>query len=457
MANSLCEEHEQEVMNLFCGTCDQPICRDCTIFDHRNHDYTFIKDVFPAEKEKIMKSVREAEAKLPVFESAIESIEEQEKSVQRNLTSVQRDIDEFIDQHTALLERKREVLKEELNRLSAPQITRLREQKKSLSESRGRVQKCVESANETVARENEAKVLLMKNWIIQEMTELSLQSPSMPRQTMFYKLNESSPFNDEAIGNMAEICESGKFVLGMLGGEPGVMYATRAKQTTNFVIFPRNNGEATAGKRDEVHVIIKTPSEKISPAIIYNEDGSYSFSFMPVNVGEHCIKVLINGVRSCGSPLSWKVNRAFYLQHALGLKNVLRSRRSFEIKRILPSEALFQNGQHSWKAKVRMVENSIGEKHKIGVTHSNGRRTALWEDGSRCLKALNGDFFERNPSSIQPFRHEDVFVFYLNVEKKRLIIYHEQTKESDTFHPLTAPVSPLIQPEKAFNFDVVNV
>ncbi|XP_078345274.1 tripartite motif-containing protein 2-like [Oculina patagonica] len=44
-ASPSCEKHDGEIFKLFCQTCQQLICRDCTIIDHRNHKYNFIKKV----------------------------------------------------------------------------------------------------------------------------------------------------------------------------------------------------------------------------------------------------------------------------------------------------------------------------------------------------------------------------------------------------------------------------
>ena len=40
-----CSDHEGEELKLYCRTCQEVICRDCTIVTHKQHDYTFIKDV----------------------------------------------------------------------------------------------------------------------------------------------------------------------------------------------------------------------------------------------------------------------------------------------------------------------------------------------------------------------------------------------------------------------------
>ena len=55
-----CADHEEEELKLYCRTCEEIICRDCTIVTHKQHDYTFIKDV----REELVKKLTEGELKL---------------------------------------------------------------------------------------------------------------------------------------------------------------------------------------------------------------------------------------------------------------------------------------------------------------------------------------------------------------------------------------------------------
>ena len=40
-----CSKHKDEIIKLFFKTCQTTICRDCTIVDHRQHEYGFVEDV----------------------------------------------------------------------------------------------------------------------------------------------------------------------------------------------------------------------------------------------------------------------------------------------------------------------------------------------------------------------------------------------------------------------------
>ena len=40
-----CQEHEDELLKLYCKTCKKVICRDCALVTHREHSYAFVREV----------------------------------------------------------------------------------------------------------------------------------------------------------------------------------------------------------------------------------------------------------------------------------------------------------------------------------------------------------------------------------------------------------------------------
>ena len=82
-----CPEHEGEEMKLYCRTCQKVICRDCTIVTHKQHDYTFIKDV----TEELKKKLQDLSAKVTKKEKAmcdvIDHINREKKEEMQKLLS----------------------------------------------------------------------------------------------------------------------------------------------------------------------------------------------------------------------------------------------------------------------------------------------------------------------------------------------------------------------------------
>ena len=79
---SVCKEHEGELLKLFCETCDEAICRDCTIVKHREHKYTFVKDAFVEKKESVLKILLQTKGKAGLLKEAIDRVSEMRRSVE---------------------------------------------------------------------------------------------------------------------------------------------------------------------------------------------------------------------------------------------------------------------------------------------------------------------------------------------------------------------------------------
>ncbi|KAH3745893.1 E3 ubiquitin-protein ligase TRIM71 [Pelomyxa schiedti] len=50
---SLCSKHPHEELRLYCNTDKSLICRDCTLIDHKNHDFVFSSDLSSKFKENV--------------------------------------------------------------------------------------------------------------------------------------------------------------------------------------------------------------------------------------------------------------------------------------------------------------------------------------------------------------------------------------------------------------------
>lgn len=74
-----CMIHRDEKVKLYCQDCDQLICTDCTIRDHKEHDFTFITSEITADDFKAMHSLRSRVSELQDTVSHAHSSTELEK------------------------------------------------------------------------------------------------------------------------------------------------------------------------------------------------------------------------------------------------------------------------------------------------------------------------------------------------------------------------------------------
>ncbi|KAL9958093.1 hypothetical protein ACROYT_G035062 [Oculina patagonica] len=317
--SSSCKKHDGEILKLFC--CDELICRDCALKDHRNHEYTFIMDIFPAVKEKILEIVQKSKENIRALESSIEEIKVQEDDMHKNHIKDRLKIDSFIDKQIELLEQKRESLKDDLRKSVSAKKKILDAQMESFQTSLGCLKSSVEFTEEALTRGNEVEILSAKNHMIQQLTEVnSATSDLKPRGRIYYILKTDSPLiNLAALEKNAKIRDYDdeyELLIKKLLKPLGMKLSKYLRSFSGLYNFPvetfcirPKSKSSTLGQASKVQVTIITPdSEKVQvPVTNSDQDGSFSFSHKPHKLGDYKVVVLINGRFIHGSPFTWKV------------------------------------------------------------------------------------------------------------------------------------------------------
>ena len=110
---SYCPRHTKTAHKLFCSTCSELICMDCTVRLHKDHNYDLVDDLFAQYKDEIATGlipVRENTAKV---KQALEEFDTSAKLIDDERAKVEADIYREIDDlHRYLDERRRELIGE---------------------------------------------------------------------------------------------------------------------------------------------------------------------------------------------------------------------------------------------------------------------------------------------------------------------------------------------------------
>ena len=341
-----CPKHDGETLKLFCQTCEQPICGDCTVIDHHGHRYLFIKDIFAAEKEKVLKIVQESRAIISSLESSVAAVDAQEIKLQESSLKVRQCIDSFINAQIELLKKHGEHLKNELQRSISTQEENFHAQMDTLFLSLGCLKSSVEFTEQALSRGDEAAVLTAKSQLSQQLKQSTARAEVKPRDTIFYTLEINAPLDNETVHKMANIRKhDGEYKLSMYGGNFGHLEETYVDTTCYFAIsktkckfdfgatafysisppHDKNNifhppRQGTGRPVDNVPLIppaqncalvrIRSPkSLHTCSSLIEVDRDCFFFSYRPDEVGTYAIEIIINGRYVQGYPFDWIVKR----------------------------------------------------------------------------------------------------------------------------------------------------
>lgn len=360
---AMCSKHSGETLKLFCKTCQRIICRDCIIVDHCNHKYSFVAEVATKERKILQAVLQETKSKERAVEEGLKALETMKNCVHDKAATVNKDVDAFFDKQVKELEHLRADLKREVSTQERGKATQLSRQSEKLLSFLRQLKCGIKFCDQAMADGDDVALLSVKNQVIQRLSQLNAeQYDCQPCQNDFLKLCVRKEIAD--IGKMALIScvpmDPEKCVLSMVGGEKGVLYDTLAGQTVDFLLtLNHEEGACTAYSCavSSVSAIVKykphgqiETQEKFLP-VCDNGGGSYSFSFLPKDVGQVVLSVKVEGQHIHGSPFIWQAKDK---RSNFTVKGVKKMKMTSSTAR--QDGTVVKEGMQCWK--LRLVSNS---------------------------------------------------------------------------------------------------
>ncbi|KAI8498630.1 hypothetical protein Bbelb_238320 [Branchiostoma belcheri] len=125
----MCPKHEDEKLKFYCETCQSPICRDCTVLQHKDHKYDLLAGVVSDVRAKIKNNLEAARPKIEEYRDAASVTATKQAELDTRSKKAADDIDaaaeEEIKYYTGLVRRKQTELKEKLAAVTAARSKQL--------------------------------------------------------------------------------------------------------------------------------------------------------------------------------------------------------------------------------------------------------------------------------------------------------------------------------------------
>ena len=264
--------------------------------------------------------MNKGKSNISALRAEIFSIEGEENKVRSNEEAVTKDIDAFVDaminKHTAVMERERQRLKEEVQAATMRQLSKLYNQKESLVMSLS----SVEFAKQSLDCTDKIEFLRSRKEVTSKLTALrSLTATFHPCEKVLYRFDQK-PLEEVKMQGTGKITVHSEYCLSMLGGEPGIVYTGRALQWCEFILTVNSDVASYARNvLDDFRVTLLPPDKETPVTLTLKDkgDGLRGFGYRPANSGEYKISILneklFGGEAHC-SPIVWKVQPALCLR-----------------------------------------------------------------------------------------------------------------------------------------------
>ena len=296
-----------EPLTIYCYDCDNLICRDCTVKDHRDHNFEFTKKAAPDEKTKLleeMKPLKEVQVKLT---STVEHIQTTKLEVEAPKDSAINIIKTSFKELHDILDKREKDLIEEAGAVVQEKVDKLSVQEKTLSLASAEVQSVIDYTERCVRHSTDNEVMSMH-------TEM--------RKTIEQKTEEHSksgrslePMEEADMGvevrcseALQQLCQT-QAIITKLRIDPSkctvhLEEAAEVGKVSKGTLITKLNNDKQRKRNCKVSCQIKSLHNEVIIDCNIEDDGSgrYSIQYTPTVGGRHELTVLIDGQHVAGSP-----------------------------------------------------------------------------------------------------------------------------------------------------------
>ena len=138
-----CLDHE-EPLTIYCYDCDVLICRDCTVKDHREHNFEFTKKAAPDEKGKLLLEIKPLKDFHVKLTNAVEHVQTTKLEVETQKDSTVNIIKTSFKELRNILDKREKELVQEAGSVVQEKVDKLSVQEKTLSLASAEVQSVVD-------------------------------------------------------------------------------------------------------------------------------------------------------------------------------------------------------------------------------------------------------------------------------------------------------------------------
>ena len=347
-----CLEHEGEELKLYCRTCQKIICRDCTIVTHKQHEYTFIKDVTEELSTKLKHLSAAVAKKEESIRGVINHVQKKKQAEQQKLASHKQNTFKFFDnciaedqariaelqKHIRQLQQHRAALLQKITNTSSSHLKQLTVQEEEFELSCVRISNALSVSQQFLSSASNTDLAMISGQVCQQLESL-VNLPSdeslVIKSPWTVSLSQQDPLSSQVMPSFAD-----SIVISHLGNPACV--------GNNIFNVSLEDWDQEADADISVNVALYVSledwdqealsSKEICPVRVEkasSQSWSVSFVVSPPCPDQVVVSVAVNGVEARHSP----VNLRCVNNNAVSIRGGLQMRHQYFPQRKLVSLA----------------------------------------------------------------------------------------------------------------------
>ena len=188
---AFCKYHTKNVIKYFCNTCDEAVCRVCTILEHREHQFVYPKEAIPQQKPIIEKLLDATKTHIPKLGNTLTEVRGMQQTLKECKQSIISEINAKTQARIDALLVAKETILEKLNNIYERKQKILSLQQDGVELELGKISGCCSFAENVLEFGNEVEILQIKS-TLQALNKMKVNLEPEEDDTIQYICNSDS-------------------------------------------------------------------------------------------------------------------------------------------------------------------------------------------------------------------------------------------------------------------------
>ena len=303
-----CSLHQGKELELYCETCGELICHNCTVKKHKDHQYDLVGDTFERHKTEITTSLEPVEKQLGVVSKALEQFDLRSQELDDLQVAIVDSIQQQIRQLQELLEARKAELVSQLQQLIQTKKKNLAAQKDEVETVHTQLVSCLSFVRESLRTGSQGEVMKMKKAVVKQIKEMTDNlKPDMlpPCEQASVRFIASPPEFTQACQQFGEVYLQKVSPEKCYATGKGLEVAKLGERATAVLHVVDQKEKACTEPVETLtcELVSDISGKKIDCSVKKTEaSGQYEISYQATSQGRHQLHIKVEGEHIKGSP-----------------------------------------------------------------------------------------------------------------------------------------------------------
>ena len=303
-----CSKHLTKDLDLYCETCKELVCRDCTVRIHREHQYDLVTNVFQKHKPVILTSLQPVEQQLDKISKSVQHLDTQCQKITEQREVLALNIHKTIQKLQEALEVRKTELIGHLDEITQQKLKTLAAQRDQIELVQTQLSSCLSFVKESLRTGSEGEILAMKKPVVKQVEEIAADFKVeifVPQERADIRFSASTLKLIQTCQQFGKVYSCPVYPERCYATGKGLEVATVGEKATAAL-----HAIDTDGKECE-QPLVNTSCELVSDAggptikaAVQMKKNKYTISYQPAHSGRHQLHIKVEGIPIRGSPFA---------------------------------------------------------------------------------------------------------------------------------------------------------